>query len=273
MLSPISWCPTRIERVEEVYDTSMGTAKVKTDAGRAYLKAMGNRQGPHALASELVATQLAQWFGLQVADFAVLEIPKEACFELPRGAYVQPGPAFLSRQIEGATWGGSEAELRSMENSDDITRLVIFDTWVRNCDRHPPDLRTRKPNYANVYLANTNQAGRSRLIAIDHTHCFNCGRDLSPSLANISNTKDERTYGLFPPFKEYITPFGLAWCRSLLASIKADDVRRLVASIPEPWDVDDLAKNALTELICTRAAFLADRLENWQPEIQREEFS
>ena len=47
------WLPSRLERVEESYHTSMGTTKIKTDATRGYIKTMGNRQGPHALACEI----------------------------------------------------------------------------------------------------------------------------------------------------------------------------------------------------------------------------
>ena len=53
------WQPTRLVRVIESYDTSMGTTHVKTDATFGYIKTMGNRQGPHCLASELVASSLA----------------------------------------------------------------------------------------------------------------------------------------------------------------------------------------------------------------------
>lgn len=146
----------------------MGTARVKTDATYAYLKGLGNRQGPHALASEYVASSLARWFGLIVPDFSILSLSADACFDLTHGHRIQPGLAFVSRHMKGRTWGGSETELRTLENKLDITRLVVFDTWVRNCDRHPPDLRTRKPNFANVYLADTDRPGQSRLIALDH---------------------------------------------------------------------------------------------------------
>jgi hypothetical protein len=128
------------------FDTSMGTTQVLTDASMAYIKAMGNRQGPHALAAEFVGTSLAQWSGLPVADFAILQLPAEACFDLPRNVRTEPGPAFVSRHVEGQTWGGLAAELQHLENPGDVTRLVVFDAWVRNCDRHPPDLSLRRPN-------------------------------------------------------------------------------------------------------------------------------
>lgn len=259
------WRPTRLGRVIKSFDTSMGTTKVKTDATFGYMKAMGNRQGPHALASELVASSLAQWFGLTVPDFALMDLPAGACFELPRGVRTEAGPAFVSRHVNGRTWGGSEAELRGLENPMDITRLVVFDTWVRNCDRHPPDLTTRRPNYANVYLADTDRQGRSRLVAIDHTHCFDCGRDLTARLAEIDQVRDERTYGLFPAFEPFIDIGELHWCMSLLRSLTQEQVNGIVSRIPTEWQVESRAATAIVDMVLGRAAFVADRISSGWP--------
>ncbi len=248
------------------FDTSMGTSLVVTDATRGYLKAMGNRQSPHAIAAEWVGTSLAQWFGLSVADFAQFPLAAEACFDLPRGARTEPGPAFISRHVEGQTWGGSAAELQDLENPGDVTRLVVFDTWVRNCDRHPPDLSTRRPNYANVYLGDTARPGHPRLFAIDHTHCFDCGRDFSRRLANIDLVQDERTYGLFPAFVPLLDRGQLIWCGSMLRSLQAETVRAIVDGVPREWDVPADARAALSEQILRRAEFLASRIDDgWPP--------
>jgi hypothetical protein len=89
---PPLWQPTRLVRVVESYDTSMGTTKIKTDATSADIKAMGNRQGPHALACEPIGSIRADAFGLTVPDFALLQLPADACFDLPRGNRTLPGP-------------------------------------------------------------------------------------------------------------------------------------------------------------------------------------
>lgn len=260
-----AWRPTRLIRVVESYDTSMGTTKIKTDATFGYIKALGNRQGPHALASEWVASSLARWFGLTVPDFAVLPLTQESCFALPRNGRTQAGPAWVSRHTSGRTWQGSETELRDLENPEDVTRLVVFDTWVRNCDRHPPDLSVRRPNYANVYLADTDRPGRSRLLAIDHTHCFDCGRDWSERLGEIDKVKDESTYGLFPSFAPFVDAGQLHWCMSLLRSVTRQQVEAIVSGVPREWGVDDRARDALVAQIHGRAAFVADRISSGWP--------
>ena len=52
----------------------MRTAIVQTDAGRAYLKGLGNPEGPHALICEWVGTKLARQFGLHTLEFALMLI-------------------------------------------------------------------------------------------------------------------------------------------------------------------------------------------------------
>ena len=51
--------PTSITRFIANFDSGAGTLFVDTDAGKAYLKAIGNPAGPHALACEWVGTRLA----------------------------------------------------------------------------------------------------------------------------------------------------------------------------------------------------------------------
>lgn len=148
------WKPMRLIRVVESYDTSTGTTKVITDATVGYLKTMGNRQGPHVLAAEWVGTNLAHWFGLTVPDFAILRLPPEASFELRRGARVEAGPAFVSRHMNGRTWGGSGSfllarrerkEFPKVPKSSHFFRLlrlcVSAISWMRHSPNEP------KPNH------------------------------------------------------------------------------------------------------------------------------
>jgi hypothetical protein len=265
---PLPWQPTRLEELADgPFDTSMGTAKVKTDATYGFLKAMGNRQGPHALACEWVGTSLARWFGLTVPDFAILRLEEEECYALParppekKGPRTQSGPAFISREFPGRTWGTSVDELDKLENRTDITRLVVFDNWVRNCDRHPPDLSVRKPNYANVFLADADGGKRYRLYAIDHSHCFDRLPELTRRMAEIDRVKDDGVYGLFPAFQGFIDPGELAWCKAMLHSLDVPWVRQLVSSIPREWDVGDEARAVLVEFILKRAQYLVDKLD------------
>ncbi len=268
----VPWTPTEFIRIESgPFATSMGTAKVKTNATFGYLKVLGNDEGPHALAREYVGSSLAKWFGLNVPDFAILNLEAIDCYPLPKNAKALPGPAFVSRHIAGRTWGKDEAELPRLENPADITRLVVFDNWVRNYDRHPPDLRTWKPNYANVYFGETERPEWYRLYAIDHTHCFERGQELQPSLDSVGKIQDDGVYGLFTQFVPRIDRGELAWCKAMLQSLERDAIRAIVAGIPREWDVPDAARTALIEFVLKRAGYLASKIESgwgvdfWEP--------
>lgn len=64
-----SWTPNRVEEVVENYGTSSEPSRVKTDATWGIIKPLGGRSGPHILASELVATQLARdWTSTRFVD-------------------------------------------------------------------------------------------------------------------------------------------------------------------------------------------------------------
>ncbi|MFO0795915.1 MAG: HipA family kinase [Gemmataceae bacterium] len=261
-LSQCAWRPTLFKKLAEPpFDTSMGTARVKTDATYGYLKAMGNREGLHALATELVASSLAHWFGLSVPDFAVLPMTETDCYPLPRGAKVIPGPAFVSREQRGRPMARNDDDLDGLVNKADVTRLVVFDTWVRNCDRYPPADDSRKPNYRNVHMATTSRPGQYRLLAIDHTHCFDRGRTLTPHIADIDKVRDDGVYGLFPEFLRFIDPGALAWCESTLRGLQADTVRAIVDEVPAEWEVGAAVRAALVDFLTRRAAYLVGKLE------------
>lgn len=222
------------------------------------MKALGNPLGPHALACDLVGTRLARWFGLPTFDDAILELEQADEVLLHDGRRADPGPAFVTREERGTTWSGSPEELVLLDNPDDVSRLVILDNWLRNCDRHPPDLDARRPNYDNVFLSEERATnGRFRLIAMDHGHCFTCGRDLTPRAATIEAVRDERVYGLFPAFRPFLSAAVVRESLEMLAALPADLVGDLVAEIPLAWDVAHEARNALKALVVERAAFLS----------------
>lgn len=64
----MAWQPTIIRRADQGFATAAETVRVTTDAGPGYLKALGNRGGPHRLAADWVGTQLARWLGLPTFD-------------------------------------------------------------------------------------------------------------------------------------------------------------------------------------------------------------
>ncbi len=259
-----NWNPTRLLGVAGSADSSTGATEVETDAGPAYLKPMGNRQGPHVLATDWVGTHLAKWFGLSTFEIAIVPVAADQTFNLPRGAKALPGPAFAARAMAGDPWGKSGLQLDLLANPHDITRLIVFDTWTLNCDRHHHDLMARKPNYDNLYLSTEGvEPGKRRLIAMDHGLCFiRSGEDLTTRLAHIDKTQDEHIYGLFPEFRDMLNEAILTVCESRLKEMDLATAQEIIQTVPDEWDVSANARQAWAELISRRAAFVADNFRN-----------
>jgi hypothetical protein len=265
------WQPTTIRRFIKGFSTSARTALVTTDAGPGYLKALGAPEGPHTLAAELVATQLARWFKLSTFDFAIVTL--DEVDEIPfvdnqgnRTGLAAPGPAFITRQESGETWSGDEKQLRRLVNPQDIARLVVFDTWVLNCDRHshPAGKRPHKPrvNRGNVFLSEEAPAGQLLLKAMDHTHCFTCGAEWTKKLAQIGIISDTRIFGLFPEFRRFLNRDDLLQAIADLRRIRQRDLVEMTTGIPNEWDVSPGVTDSLVELLLRRATYVADTIEN-----------
>lgn len=263
----MAWNPTVIKSVDAAYATASEAMRVKTDAGYGFLKALGNRGGPHLLAADWLGTKLAEWLGLPVFETAIIQVCEAPEIVFDRGGKAQIGPAFIAREIPGHVWSGQAGELDVLVNPEDIPRLVVFDTWTRNPDRHPPDLATRKVNLNNVFLADAPKAGL-RLIAMDHTHCFAADRDLGPRTSRIDAIRDERIHGLFPEFEPYFARHGEALTATLLKlmTLRRNWLDEVVATIPEEWEVDVVARRSLAEFIWQRAAFVAHSFVTWLPD-------
>jgi len=254
------WHPNIIRHADRSLATAAETVRVTTDAGPGYLKALGNRGGPHRLAADWVGTQLAAWLGLPIFEFAVIQVLPENEIPFQKGGQAQPGPAFITREEPGMTWGGDAETLATLVNPQDIAILVLFDTWVRNMDRYPPNPATRKPNRGNVFLSSRDLPdGRWRLFAMDHTHCFDGPGYLNARLSHIDLVKDDVLYGLFPEFKPFIRPHWatLQAAISKLQTIENQWVANLVAAIPAEWQVDPPGRAALANLVYNRAHYVA----------------
>ncbi len=228
---------------------------VETDAGRGFLKAMGNPEGEHALACDWVGTQLAKWFGLPTLDQAIVELDEFVEIRLLNGNLAQQGPALVTRALNGDSWSGERRQLAKLQNPDDISRMVVFDTWILNRDRHSANRQNRD----NVFLSA--ESKQLELLAIDHTHCFGTsGGELTERVAHIGNCRDTAVYGLFPEFKKFLNKDVVSHVVEQLRRIDETTVKRIVAQIPGQWKVDDKARVALVSFVLQRAAYVADTI-------------
>jgi hypothetical protein len=259
------WQPTTIRRFIKAFPTSACTALVETDAGKGYLKGLGGPEGPHTLACEWIATSLARWLGLPTFDFAIVPVTELDEIPFHNGGKVQVGPGFITRAESGEPWSGEGKQLDKLINPQDISRLVVFDTWTLNCDRHswPANGKLGKPrvNRNNVFLSEEAPEGQFLLKAMDHTHCFTCGRELSRKLRYIDTIKDSRVFGLFPEFRNYLDRAQVRQAVSDLRRVARTEVVRMTQDIPRQWEVGAEPLEALADLIVERAAYVADTIE------------
>lgn len=226
------WQPTIIRRVIEPLFSSTRVVKVATDAGIGFIKGLGNPQGNESLALELVGSELAVAAGLTVPPFAIIDV-SEIEIPMSNGGTVGFGPAFISKELRGQTSDGSDTFPKRMINRQDMALLVMFDTWVRNFDRCPPeDYYDPSPRRDNLFF--TPRRRKFEMVAFDHTHCF-VEEDLAGGLAGTHFIEDDRVYGVFPEFRPYLTERLLRRAAAAVAQIDADVIEAIVGSVPHAW--------------------------------------
>lgn len=254
----MTWQPTFIEKQIGAAPSSTCPATVVTDAGGAVLKAINNPEGPHALAREWIVTRLARWFGLPTFDIAILDVTDIDDIAMGKHARpVDPGPAIVTRYERGKNWDGKDSTLALIENTETITGIIVFDTWVRNRDRY---LHGTRINLGNVYLSEENAAqGRFVLKAIDHTHCLAQG-DLNAKMSGIDAIRDGRIYGLFPEFRSRVENPLVSDALNRLGNVDRSIIMEAVDDLPKAWQVEPAAVAAMTELLVQRASYLQDHL-------------
>lgn len=257
------WKPTRFKRFIRAVETSTGPAEIMTDAGKAYLKALGNAEGPQVLAAEWIGTAMADYLGLRTFALAQMQVAADDVIPLGKDRMAEAGTAIALRAEPGASWQGSSKELEATVNVTDVGRLIVLDTWLLNCDRFPPPGIDRKPNYDNVFLSTVDAPpGCFFLTAFDHTHCFACGRTLTARLADIGNVKDGRIYGRFPVFDSYLDRDAVRDAVARLGSVDRLWVEEVVGQLPAEWEVPPPVRQAIIELLVGRATFLSASIED-----------
>ncbi len=254
-----SWQPTEVTRFVGNLDSGAGTLIVETDSGLAYMKALGNPDGPHALVKEFLGTSFARVLGLPTFDFAIIEVT--TIDELPffRDGNAQPGPAFVTRSETGMTWGNDNRMLGKVDNPETISGLVVLDTWLRNTDRfstHP-----NRINWDNVFFSTESESGLS-LRAMDFSHCIEYGGELTQRVLSIDKIRDEQIYGLFPEFRQRITRDHIRRFASNLGNTSQAGITEFVARIPHEWELSTQVRNRLSDFLVQRASFVADSIEN-----------
>jgi hypothetical protein len=258
----------------------MDTVEIQTDLGPGFLKALGNREGEHALACELIGSSLAEWIGLPTLDFTLFPVGADQVLLLDADDQVpiaqrrraKPGPAFLSRGIHAVTWDSLPLDLEKLDNPHAISGLVLLDTWIGNPDRHPrrpedASFSTWQQQNPDNVLLEILPKNRRRLVAMDFTVCLHCrGGGLRRSYEDRL-VRDDGVYGLFPAFEPYMRePWIQLFVERLRVASLPQDLVALLGRIPSEWQVDARTRGAVATFLSARAAYLVD---NFVDNLQR----
>ena len=257
------WHPTKIvEVIDNDLTTSTSPIIVLTDKGTGYFKVLENKEGANALAREFIGTALASWFGLSTFAYCLFDFDGTQEMTLHDGSPVNKGIGFMTRKESGVNWDQTTTMLDKVINIDDITRLVCFDTLVRNTDRYCIHNGKSHLNLTNVFIT-TSLKKRPVLKAMDFTHAF--PGSLDNTMDNVKKVCDENIYGLFPQFVGFLKKdIAISACKRL-RKLRDKTARRYVEAIPHSWNIGTETREAWIRFIVQRAAFVANnflRLSN-----------
>ena len=254
---------TRVRNVEHKHESSAKVVVVGTGFGTLYLKGPGGPEGDAMLLREWIGTMLADAFGLPTFHFGLLPRPfgdEDGDICLSDGNLLRRDAVFASRREPGAVWEGGSDQLEIVGNGSAFSRIVVFDTWVRNMDRYV-ERQSGRPhlNMGNVFISGDRARGEQpTLLAMDHTHVL-----VDEAAFHDGNgaplVRDEKVYGCFPEFRAFLTEKDLRDSLDDLSAFSFEQVRNLVSSAPECWGMTSQKATSVASFLSARARFLAPR--------------
>ena len=134
-----------------------------------------------------------------------------------------------------------------------MARLVIFDTWIRNGDRHHPNQDQNPCNRDNLFFRKN--GNKFDLVALDHSHCF-VESTFDAELGSSGLINDGQVYGLFPEFMPFIDRRSLLKALRRLEDIQMSDIDEIVYSVPASWGLSTVQRDQLATMIFDRSAII-----------------
>jgi hypothetical protein len=119
-------------------------------------------------------------------------------------------------------------------------------------------------NRDNVFLAWEAEPERGLVLkAIDHTHAFTCGRELTARIGHLDEIRDTTVFGRFPEFQALLEPGHVRAAAGRIGQMDRATAEQFVAQVPVEWQVEAPVREAWVRFIVERAAFVAGNLVTW----------
>ena len=99
---------------------------------------------------------------------------------------------------------------------------------------------------------------------MDHGLCFiRSNEELDKKLNRIDKVQEAYIYGLFQAFRTRLKDRIITDCMTQLRKINEATAEAIIQTVPRQWDVGMEARKAWADLICRRAHFVADNIQDW----------
>ncbi|WP_338661122.1 HipA family kinase [Pararoseomonas sp. SCSIO 73927] len=254
---------TRIRSVDLAHDSSAKVLLVRSTFGRLYVKGPIGPEGDGMLLREWIGTRLADHFGLPTFQYGLMARPlgdPADELSLSDGTHLRHDVVFAAVLEQGATWEGGQEQLGQVGNRSAFSRLVVFDTWIRNLDRYVPLPGGRiHQNKGNVFISSESRRGRHpQILAMDHTHVLGGDAVLEQGRAS-PYVQDNGIYGHFPEFAGFVSGSDIESALEALAIVDFADIQGVVGSVPGEWGMSVDRVQRLSEFLVARARYVAGR--------------
>jgi hypothetical protein len=100
-----------------------------------------------------------------------------------------------------------------------------------------------------------------QLVAMDFTHAFTCGGDITRRLGFIDRVRDPKIYGLFPEFQNFLDREHVSQFAIRLGQFSRNIAEEIVDAVPHDWEVDRQNRTIWATMITDRAHFVAEHID------------
>lgn len=239
---------------------------LRASDGNCYVtKFQNNPGGIRSLASEFLATKLALFVGLPMAEVQIIEVPESLIAVTPELRIEIDGftiPCATGPQL-GSRYAGDptkdrvfdhipQSQFRRVANRIDLLQMLVFDKWTGNCDGRQ------------AVFIKRGSASRYQMTCIDQHYCFD-GHGWSFPDASLHGG-----YGQIEVYAEVTGWESFEPTLSRIETIDYADLWRCAAVIPHEWiEYDGEGLFALIEVLHRRRFMVRELIRTFLSSLEK----